>query len=311
MSANGSRPWSRETRALAEDAAELIEVEYEALPHVVDPEAALDAAMRRSSIPRTAPTCSIAASSCGGRSTRISPHRPHRLSYRARWHRSATVPIETFGVVARWDPATRLLDVWASIQMPKYPDQLARALRLPGNARARAFRCRCRRQLWRQARPEAQRAGGLSRAPARLRRCGSSRTGWRICAAATRTGPTASSTCRSPSTATASCGRCGCARSTMSAPMPAARRSSSASRSAPSSAPIASTASNTSRSASPPTRRRKRRCAASARRRPISRSRPAWTWSRAHLRLDRIELRRRNLIRARRIPLSHPERQQL
>ena len=27
-----------------------------------------------------------------------------------------------------------MLDVWASIQMPKYPDQTARALRLPGNA---------------------------------------------------------------------------------------------------------------------------------------------------------------------------------
>ena len=31
-------------------------------------------------------------------------------------------------------PATEILDVWASIQMPKYPDQAARALRLPGNA---------------------------------------------------------------------------------------------------------------------------------------------------------------------------------
>ena len=28
----------------------------------------------------------------------------------------------------------QLLEIWASIQMPKYPDQLARALRLPGNA---------------------------------------------------------------------------------------------------------------------------------------------------------------------------------
>src|SRR6185437_6237417 len=59
---------------------------------------------------------------------------PHRLSFRARWHRNATVPIETFGVVASWDPATRLLEIWASIQMPKFAEQLARALRLPGNA---------------------------------------------------------------------------------------------------------------------------------------------------------------------------------
>ena len=26
-----------------------------------------------------------------------------------------------------------MLDVWASIQMPKYPDQIARALRIPAN----------------------------------------------------------------------------------------------------------------------------------------------------------------------------------
>jgi len=44
------------------------------------------------------------------------------------------VPIETFGVAAQWSPGTEILDIWASIQMPKYPDQTARALRLPGNS---------------------------------------------------------------------------------------------------------------------------------------------------------------------------------
>ncbi len=44
------------------------------------------------------------------------------------------MPIETFGVTAAWDPWRELLDVWASIQMPKYADQIARALRLPANA---------------------------------------------------------------------------------------------------------------------------------------------------------------------------------
>ncbi|NBR29824.1 MAG: xanthine dehydrogenase family protein molybdopterin-binding subunit, partial [Betaproteobacteria bacterium] len=57
-----------------------------------------------------------------------------RLNFRVHWGRSATVPIETFGVVANWNPGVGILDVWASIQMPKYPEQLARALRLPGNA---------------------------------------------------------------------------------------------------------------------------------------------------------------------------------
>src|SRR5438552_15177248 len=31
-------------------------------------------------------------------------------------------------------PISGILDIWASIQMPKFPDQTARALRLPGNA---------------------------------------------------------------------------------------------------------------------------------------------------------------------------------
>ena len=59
---------------------------------------------------------------------------PRHLSFRVIWGRSSTVPIETFGVVATWDPWRDMLDVWASIQMPKYPDQIARALRIPANS---------------------------------------------------------------------------------------------------------------------------------------------------------------------------------
>ena len=56
---------------------------------------------------------------------------PHKLRIAVKWGRSATVPIETFGVTASWDPWREILDVWASIQMPKYPDQTAMALKLP------------------------------------------------------------------------------------------------------------------------------------------------------------------------------------
>ena len=59
---------------------------------------------------------------------------PRHLSFRVTWGRSSTVPIETFGVAASWDPWREMLDVWASIQMPKYPDQIARALRIPANS---------------------------------------------------------------------------------------------------------------------------------------------------------------------------------
>ncbi len=122
-----------ETRALAEDAAELVAVEWEPLPFVIDPEAALapDAPPVH---PEHGSNLLYRRTFTWGAVAGDFAAAAHTLSFRARWHRSATVPIETFGVVARWDAAARLLDVWASIQMPKYPDQLARALRLPGNA---------------------------------------------------------------------------------------------------------------------------------------------------------------------------------
>lgn len=122
-----------ETRAVAEDAAELVEVEYEPLPYVVDPEEA----MRPDAPPVHADHGSnifLRRQFVWGPVDADFAAAPHKIAYRARWHRSATVPIETFGVVARWSPATQLLDVWASIQMPKFPESLANALRLPGSA---------------------------------------------------------------------------------------------------------------------------------------------------------------------------------
>ena len=106
-----------ESRALAEDAAEQVEIEYAPLVH---PAHGSNVLYRRKFVWGEVDAAFAAAA--------------HRLAYRARWGRSATVPIETFGVAAQWNAATGILDVWASIQMPKFPDQLARALRLPGNA---------------------------------------------------------------------------------------------------------------------------------------------------------------------------------
>lgn len=122
-----------DTRALAEDAAELVVVEYETLPHIMDPEAAIE------------PNATLVHPSHGsnvifqrkfvwGKVDEAFEQCEHRISYRVRWARNATVPIETFAVACNWSDATGVLDVWASIQMPKFPDQLAKALRLPGNA---------------------------------------------------------------------------------------------------------------------------------------------------------------------------------
>ena len=122
-----------DTRAIAEDAVERVEVEYEPTPHVVDAEIAVE-----HSSPQVHPA--------HGSNVILHKHfvwgpveeafaaAEHKLALRAVWGRSSTVPIETFGVAAQWQPGLQMLDIWASIQMPKFPDQAARALRLPGNA---------------------------------------------------------------------------------------------------------------------------------------------------------------------------------
>ncbi|HEY4541736.1 MAG TPA: xanthine dehydrogenase family protein molybdopterin-binding subunit [Noviherbaspirillum sp.] len=122
-----------ESRALAEDAAELIQIDYEPTPHVVDPEQAM-----QDSAPRVHPqhgsNVIFRRKFVWGGVDEAFAASQHKLSYRVRWARSSTVPIETFGVTCSWNDATQILDVWASIQMPKYPDQMAKCLRLPGNA---------------------------------------------------------------------------------------------------------------------------------------------------------------------------------
>jgi 3-oxo-Delta1-steroid hydratase/dehydrogenase large subunit len=122
-----------ESRAVAEDAAELVEVDYAPLTAVTDPENAMK--------PESPPVHADHGSNIlfqkkwvWGPVDEDFAAADHRLAFRARWHRSSTVPIETFGVIAQWNEAQQLLDIWASIQMPKFADQLAKALRLPGNA---------------------------------------------------------------------------------------------------------------------------------------------------------------------------------
>ncbi len=120
------------SRALAEDGAELVTVDYEPLPYVVDPEqAAQDGA------PLVHPTHgtnvmaqrSFSWGDVDGNRARSASS----VTVRTRWNRNSTVPLETFGVVASWDPHRELLDVWASIQMPQFPEQLAGSLRIPTN----------------------------------------------------------------------------------------------------------------------------------------------------------------------------------
>jgi 2-furoyl-CoA dehydrogenase large subunit len=121
-----------DNRALAEDATEKLRVVYEPLPFVIKAEEALK--------PESAPVHAGHGSNVlldklfvWGEVDKHFAESPRQLSFRVTWGRNSTVPIETFGVAASWDPWRELLDVWASIQMPKYPDQIARALRIPAN----------------------------------------------------------------------------------------------------------------------------------------------------------------------------------
>ena len=121
-----------DSRALAEDATELVEIEYEPTPHAVRTEDAM-----RPDAPQVHPAHGSniiwqRKFTWGEVDAHFAAAR-HQLSYRVHWARSATVPIETFVATCSWNDATQILDVWASIQMPKYPDLLARCLRLPGN----------------------------------------------------------------------------------------------------------------------------------------------------------------------------------
>src|SRR6476646_4301944 len=102
------------------------------LPHVINPERAFE--------PQSPPVHPEHGSNVlldrtfvWGEVDRHFAEAPKHLTFRVTWGRNSTVPIETFGVLAKWDPWREILDVWASIQMPKYSDQIARALRIPLN----------------------------------------------------------------------------------------------------------------------------------------------------------------------------------
>jgi aerobic carbon-monoxide dehydrogenase large subunit len=121
------------TRAAAEDVAERVRMEFEELPPVPDAEAALaDGApllypewgtnvaveMDRGDAPDLVEGAIARASNV--------------LSMQLRIQRLAGNPIETRGVVARWDRSVRQLTMWSSTQVPHHVrDGLADALGLP------------------------------------------------------------------------------------------------------------------------------------------------------------------------------------
>lgn len=106
-----------ETRYLAEDAAELALIDYEPMPVVVDPEAALEP-----SAPRLEPewddNVALAFHARKGDPDGAFANAPVVIEERFESHRYMAAPIETRGVLAAPKPAGRGLTVWSSTQTP-------------------------------------------------------------------------------------------------------------------------------------------------------------------------------------------------
>jgi 2-furoyl-CoA dehydrogenase large subunit len=120
-------------RYLAEDAIDLIDVRYEARRAVVDPLVALqpDASVLHDG---------FAGNVASDRTFRYGdPEQafasaPHRISIDVRYPRNSCTPIETYGVIAEYDPGEDAYDVLANFQGPfSIHAVLSRALKVPGN----------------------------------------------------------------------------------------------------------------------------------------------------------------------------------
>lgn len=121
-----------ESRAHAEDGVDVVDVDYEPLPAVVEAEAAL-----RDDAPVLYPewgTNVCADFEVGDPRTEVEAvlrRAPYVIERRFRTRRVAGNPIETRGLVASWDPALDQLTVWISTQVPHHArDHIAHVLGL-------------------------------------------------------------------------------------------------------------------------------------------------------------------------------------
>lgn len=120
-----------DSRYVAEDAADLVEVDYEPLPVVTDLERALDPAAQRVHEDVPANRAARVVQTTGD------PEGAFRgaariLNERLWIERSCGSPIETRGIVAEYDPRGRALRVWDSTQAPlPIKNGLARIFGLP------------------------------------------------------------------------------------------------------------------------------------------------------------------------------------
>jgi carbon-monoxide dehydrogenase large subunit len=122
-----------DSRALAEDACELIEVDWESLPPAVDMVAAAEPGA-----PLLFPDWgdNVAVRFATGFGDPDAAMRDADVVVRERFHvqRYVGMPIETRGVVAQWDPRDGALTTWNTTQVVHFVQQgLAGALKLPAH----------------------------------------------------------------------------------------------------------------------------------------------------------------------------------
>jgi carbon-monoxide dehydrogenase large subunit len=122
-----------DNRYLAEDALGLIEVEYEPLPPVVDPEAALAEGAPLVHEPLGS-NCAYERAFDFGEVDRDFAEADLIVRDRLRWHRSGGQPLETVGAIADFDHATGELTVYTnSLSFTSYLFMVAGTLRIPAN----------------------------------------------------------------------------------------------------------------------------------------------------------------------------------
>jgi aerobic carbon-monoxide dehydrogenase large subunit len=105
-----------DSRYAAEDAAQLVALDLEPLPPMLDPEQALDAGA--TIIHDHFATNLIGAFSIGkGDAAAVLARAPHKLRRRFYHHRYAAMPMECRGVVSLHDPRTNGVTIWSSTQV--------------------------------------------------------------------------------------------------------------------------------------------------------------------------------------------------
>jgi 2-furoyl-CoA dehydrogenase large subunit len=106
-----------DNRYIAEDAAELVQVEYEPLPTVMDLEAAIkpESALLHENVGSNIANRRIFSY---GDWERILNTAPHVINARFEYPKTTGTPIETYGVIAQYEPGSGNYSVWANFHGP-------------------------------------------------------------------------------------------------------------------------------------------------------------------------------------------------